>query len=401
MASISKRGGGQWRLQFLDGNVRKGINLGKLTKSQASHAKRMIESLIASKLSGLPMDAETARWVPTIDQTLHARIAEAGLLERRDHRDTRLGTYIDEFIRNRTDVKESTRTTWNRARNHLVSYFGESRDLRSITTGEAQDFYRRLQRDLADNTARRTAGICRQIFTDALDREIITKNVFASKKIPITTRGNDKRQFFIERDVAEKILNACPNDEWRLIFALSRFGGLRCPSEHLALRWEHVDLDARRLTVPSPKTAHHDGKESRVIPIFPEIEKPLLAVSMNAPEGNPWIITSYRESSQNLRTQFKRILQRAGVAPWPKLFQNLRSTRETELIKEGHNPYTVCEIIGNSLRVMEEHYLQNRDSELDQMLPEPSESGAYWVQRDGAGCSVVQNVLNAENTKTA
>ena len=33
----------------------------------------------------------------------------------------------------------------------------------------------------------------------------------------------------------------------------------------------------------------------------------------------------------NLRSQFMKILARAGVKPWPKLFHNLRGTRQTEL----------------------------------------------------------------------
>ncbi len=59
--------------------------------------------------------------------------------------------------------------------------------------------------------------------------------------------------------------------EWRLIFALSRFGGLRCPSEHLAIGCGDIDFEARRMTVRSPKTAHHYGKEFRVPPIFLEL----------------------------------------------------------------------------------------------------------------------------------
>ena len=40
---------------------------------------------------------------------------------------------------------------------------------------------------------------------------------------------------------------------------LSRYGGLRCPSENLALRWSDVDWERGRLRVPSPKTEHHPG----------------------------------------------------------------------------------------------------------------------------------------------
>ena len=53
-----------------------------------------------------------------------------------------------------------------------------------------------------------------------------------------------------------------------------------------------------------------------------------------APEGAEYCIGRYREPDQNLRTQLCRILRRAGIQQWPKLFVNLRSSRETELNNE-------------------------------------------------------------------
>ena len=34
-----------------------------------------------------------------------------------------------------------------------------------------------------------------------------------------------------------------PDNQWRRLFALCRFGGLRCPSEPLVLRWDDVDWE--------------------------------------------------------------------------------------------------------------------------------------------------------------
>ena len=52
-----------------------------------------------------------------------------------------------------------------------------------------------------------------------------------------------------------------------------------------------------------------------------------------------------------------RIIRKAGIEPWPKLFQNLRSTRETELA-EQYPLHVVCAWIGNSQPVAAKHYLQ-------------------------------------------
>ena len=80
-------------------------------------------------------------------------------------------------------------------------------------------------------------------------------------------KANRERDFFVTREDAQKVIDACPDAEWRLIFALARFGGLRTPSELLTLRWADVNLPAGRMTVHSPKTEHHTGKAMRIVPM--------------------------------------------------------------------------------------------------------------------------------------
>jgi integrase len=138
----------------------------------------------------------------------------------------------------------------------------------------------------------------------------------------------------VTREEITKVLAACPDAQWRVIVALSRFGGLRCPSDQLALTWGDIDWEANRMTVRSPKTEHHAGGDCRVVPIFPELRPHLEAAFDEAPEGTIHVITRYRDNTQNLRTQFRRIILRAGLTPWPKAFHNLRATRENELAEE-------------------------------------------------------------------
>ena len=76
-----------------------------------------------------------------------------------------------------------------------------------------------------------------------------------------------------------------------------------------------------------------------------------------AEPGTECVITRYRKHNCNLRTQFERVIVKAGLKSWPKLFQNLRSTRETELT-ERWPEHVVCAWIGNSKAVAREHYLQ-------------------------------------------
>src|SRR2546423_864477 len=81
-----------------------------------------------------------------------------------------------------------------------------------------------------------------------------------------------------DSEVAQKVLDACPDAEWRLLFALSRFGGLRCPSEHLLLTWADIDWERSQIRVTSPKTEQFEGQTERIIPMFPELRSALLDV---------------------------------------------------------------------------------------------------------------------------
>ena len=62
--------------------------------------------------------------------------------------------------------------------------------------------------------------------------------------------------------------------------------------------------------------------------------------------------------------------QIAGLEPWPKLFQNLRSTRPTEL-EESFPSHVVCKWMGNSRAVAAKHYLQVTDEHFSKAVQNP------------------------------
>ncbi len=177
-------------------------------------------------------------------------------------------------------------------------------------------------------------------------------------------------------------MESCPDAQWRLIFALARFGGLRCPSEVLALTWDDVNWERNRIRVPSPKTEHNEGGGSRIIPLFPELRPHLLEGFEEAEPGTQYVITRCRDSGTNLRTQMHRIIRRAGLEPWPKTFQNLRSTRETELA-EQFPMHVVCKWIGNSQPVAAQHYLQLTDEHFERAV-EPAAVGDIQAAQNAA-----------------
>ena len=84
-------------------------------------------------------------------------------------------------------------------------------------------------------------------------------------------------------------------------------------------------------------------------------------------------MTSYRDAKQNLRTQFERIIQRAGLKPWPELFQNLRSSRETGLA-QNFPIQVVVAWLGNSEPVARKHYLQVTEDHFSRAISAPSKA---------------------------
>jgi integrase len=132
----------------------------------------------------------------------------------------------------------------------------------------------------------------------------------------------------------------------------------------VALRWEDVNWARRRILIHSPKTAHRPGQASRVIPMFPELVEPLRDAFEHAEDGATFVITRFREPGTNLRIPLLKLIRRAGLTPWPRLFHNMRASRETELAA-SHPIHVVCEWIGNSRLIAQEHYLRVTQVDFD------------------------------------
>jgi len=186
-------------------------------------------------------------------------------------------------------------------------------------------------RGLADTTTRLNCSRAKQFLAGAAKRGLVAENPFARAKA--SDFANWDRRFFVTREQSEAVLKACPTDEWRLIFALCRYGGLRCPSEVVRLRWKDVDWARMRFAVHTPRTERCRGG-TRHVPIFPEILPHLLAAFRQTAKNAEHVVTRYSSSTRNIGGILRYALSRAGIALWPKLFQNLRSTRETELAEE-------------------------------------------------------------------
>lgn len=365
MASVINRPEGHRWIQFVDpSGKRQTLRLGKTPAKVAGEVCRRVELLLTGRITGTPPDRETAAWLASLDNVLRNKLAAIGLADASPDR-LRLAEFLDGYIASRKDLKPATLTVLGHTRRCLVEHFGGQRSLRDITPGDAAAWRIWLatvanirdsaKDELSENTVRRRCGIAKQFFRAAVQRKLIDTNPF--ERLAAQVRGNRARQQFITRGEIQAAIDAAPDGQWRTIIALARYGGLRVPSELLALKWTDVDLPAGRMTLRASKTEHHDSGGVRVCPIFPEL-RPYLEAAWDAAEpGAEYVIDRYRDTNANLRTQFLRILARAALKPWPKLFHNLRASRQTELL-DCFPIKAVCDWLGNSQPVAIEHYAQ-------------------------------------------
>ena len=368
MASVINDPNGRKRLQFIGAEgARRTIRLGKATIRQAEAVKFRVEQLVLASTGATGVvDEDTIRWLAGLDDTMHGKLAAVGLVEPRIS--STLGDFLDGYLNSRDDLKPGSKLVYGHTRRCLVEFFGADKSLRTITEDDAKAWRKYLvEQELSEATVCKRCQNAKVFFGVAVKKKLVPSNPFS--ELESGSKANASRQRFISREDAQKVLDACPDAEWRLIFALARFGGLRTPSETLLLTWGDVDWQRRRIRITSPKTEHHEGKGSRTIPLFPELREPLMEVfelAMSRADGvktvrdSDPVIVRYRRANANLRTQLQRILKRAGVESWPRLLQNLRSTRETELAGE-YPLHVVTYWIGNTARIAAKHYLQVPD----------------------------------------
>jgi integrase len=410
MASLSrdkKRNG--YRIQFYTGQPKRkrSIWLGdKLFKgckrpdAEAGKIRDHVEHLIGIKEHGGQMGKLTAAWLETVSRDsreVRDKLVKVELLEPlADEREpVTLAPFLAEYVTFRRDVKESTRIQYRQVIKSLVDFFGSESKLNTISNADAERWRihvrtlgNRRDEDLegwADNTIRRTTGRARQFFSHAVKLKLITENPFDG--FPVAVHGNTKRQQFVTHETIRQALDACSCPEFRAVIALSRFGGLRVPSEVARIAWMDVDLEVSRLTVRAPKTEHHEDGGLRFVPIFPELRPYLQELhdkvqpGLNCPMSNP-VISRWTSGTQNLRTEFLRVLTLAGIKQWPKLFQNLRASRQTELLAEFPTK-DVCDWLGNTQAVAMRHYAMATSESFDRAVKRNREQGSC-----STGCSI-------------
>lgn len=368
MASLVTRKSGLRFVQFVNhAGERRTITLGKIAPREAGRIRDKIEELATSRRNGIEPSSDVMNWLTKIGDDLHSKLVTVSLADPREKSQAiTLGELVARYVAVRTDWKPRTKINFDHSTGLLTKCFSHDIDIAAITPADADQFRRWLTPRLATPTANRCVGRVKQLFTFAVRKRLLTVSPFAEIKSG-KVGGNAARQRFVTQEETAAVLDACPDHEWRLLVALTRFGGLRTPSEPLALQWSDVDWERNRITVHVPKLEHLPGRDTRLIPIFPELLPHLEAAWEAAPDGATHLISRYRDKYTNLRTHFVRIITKAGLKPWPRPWHNLRASRQTELAAQ-FPMHVVCSWIGNSPEVAAEHYLTTTELDFDRAI---------------------------------
>lgn len=363
-------------MQFTDltGN-RRTITLGQMPKHAATRFYLRLEAMVAAHLTNTPPDPQTAEWLRGVSSNLRRKLAAVGLTEAGVAHT--VGTWADQYVASRKKSLARPRYAMiGLARDVAKRVLGEKTALHAVTKADAARVRETLLAEgLSEATVRKRCADIRMVFDRAVKARLIPSNPFEG--LPTTVGRTESRSFVSESDV-RKVMLELPDVSWRLLFALARWGGLRIPSEVQAMVWADVSWDSKRLTIRSSKT-----RTQRVIPLWPELESLMLEAFKQASDGQALVLPGFINArGATLFRTARAAMARAGVT-WDRLWNQLRSTRETELLR-SHPAHVVAYWMGHGTRVQAHHYTQVTDEDYDRAL-RAAPSAAHLSRSDAQG----------------
>ena len=377
--NISKQGQ-YWRWQGKDINGRRrNMIVGRIKKhhkdgSGISEADAIAEggNIIALKTArqrNVLRPDHVEHWLRTISNDFRQQLVDFGFIEPAESIPTDLNGYLNHWVSETAESSGDSRKKENAAI-RLAACLDGRRSIRDVTLGDAKKFRRWMLKKcpknvktldqlknppenrtlgLSENYVRRTTGLLREAFEYAVTHEVISKNPFRDKSLPVVVKANKDRFFYVPQDWTQRILDELPNNEFRLIFVLMRHLSLRNNSEFRTLNWDQVDWTGHRILI-------HDVKRTseRVPFIEAEVWKYLRIVREEQPDATGRIVPFY--SNKHMTQTIKAAVRRAGLKVWPNFNNNLRKNSIIDASKK-YPAHVVTEWHGNTESVRNEFYL--------------------------------------------
>ncbi len=331
-----------WSVRWREGGWRR-FRGGFESKALAERVLAHIRGELAIGRAGLPPDPKV---VPTL-----AKLAE-------DFLDRRKLTHR---------AAEGDRYRWKK---HLKPHFGACRP-GEVDAARIRAFVEaKLAEGLASGTVRVLVAVLSSLYVDLVERGIATAN--PARGLPRGTRrlikpSHDPRTTpFIERlsDVRRIFLTLSAKPPLHIGYALGALAGLR-PGEAFALRWPHVDLEARRIHLRESVTGSLKDKDSRVVPILDALAPVLRGWKLETGgEGllcPPLRSDGWKIDKATRGDALRAVLKQLGLArPGLGWYEATRHTFASQWVMAGRSIEELKEILGHYSVVVTERYAHLR-----------------------------------------
>lgn len=240
---------------------------------------------------------------------------------------------------------------------YLAEHFGEDARIDRINEMGAAEWSTGL--GLKEQSRCLHIRNAKTIFTLAVKLKLVRSNPFG--QLDGTPADVDKEWAEINRANMQAIFDKCPNDGWRMLFALCRWAGLR-RGEAMRVKWEDIDWDTHMLTVTAAKTT--TKAKRRRVPLSVELYTMLLTGHTQAGDGSVGPTDDVSEA--NLAHAADKIIKDAGLPEYAKPFHTLRKNCETEWMSK----YPVLDVagwLGHSPTVAAKHYTRATPETLEKV----------------------------------
>ena len=335
------------------------IRLGRMSRRNAEHVLAKVHQILEDLAIGRSHGPEVTQWVAALDVEFRERLEKAGLL-----RPMAVPPTLEELSARclgSAQLAASTKATYRQASKSLHRMFGARLRIDRITPADAARWQDSLVSEgLARATIGKRTNTAKSMFSRAVDWNIVGENPFSALRSG--SQENADRIQYIPADLFLTVIDSMGSPKWRLLYALLRFAGLRCPSELKPLDWSDVDWNPKRksIRVRSPKTRNHAGHQHRIVPVTRELQ-PYLVEAYEAAGRPSGPIFPNLESATRLRARLLKALANLGIARWPRLMQNLRASCVIDWAQSWPLP-EVTRWSGHSISVAMSHYLTTKDS---------------------------------------
>lgn len=338
------------------GQPRRVIWLGFVRETLARQHRSLVEKILEYWNDKFDFPNEIKAQLDELSPAFRNKYQRAGLCGPRVGQMT-LADLIAHFKDEKKWVKEPTHEVYRQAFKSLSDFMGPSKPVGEITRQDAAQWrgWLRTEQLLAEATCAKRCSVAKALFSYAVDAGFIPHSPFKSTKSG--SQRNDARLHYVTLEDTRRLIDAAQDRKWGAIIGLARYAALRMPSEITNLKKCDIDLTSTKhpsLTVYAPKT-----NGSRKVPVRKELAPLLEALIDELPEGQDLLLPDIKTSS-NLRTGLLRIMKKAGITRWPRLFQNMRASCATEWAQK-HGLKNEASWLGHSPNVAARHYLMSSE----------------------------------------